>query len=76
MVITCLLLILKDKVDPKERRWELQRARRAAMTEKQRNEVNKKRREARHQENNESRLGIVYLKLYYNKSLTTLWDIN
>lgn len=45
MFITCPLSIL-DNVNPKERKREMQRARRAA-TEKQRNELNKKHHEAR-----------------------------
>lgn len=58
MLIICPLSFL-DNVDLKERRWEMQIARRAAMTEEQRNEVNRKHREARHQKNGGSRPGVV-----------------
>lgn len=54
MVITCPLSILEEKVNPKERRRELQKARRASMTKEQRNKVNMKRHEAWNQKTNAS----------------------
>lgn len=60
MLITCPLSFLAD---PKECRREIQRARRASMSEHQRNEVNTKCHEAQYQKSDASRPGIVYLKV-------------